>query len=113
MDIGADNLFTLAFVMMWQPFIIPLYRYSVIPSSLKRLLLGIMGAEITKIISEQNKISSTLNKNSSEQKFLARSYLLLFRGHSFELPNNASIPMNKGRIAVDYFPVSKANLEIN
>ncbi len=43
--------------------------------------LGLMGAEIQKINSEQNKISSTLFKISSELIFLSPSYLHAFLGY--------------------------------
>ena len=58
--------------------------------------MGLMGSEIWKIISEQNKNSSTLFKFISEIIFLSRSYLLVFRGRFSLLQNIPQIPMNKG-----------------
>ena len=73
--------------------------------------LGFMGAEIKKIISKQNKISSTLFI-SSEIKNFARSYLPVFRGYYFVLQNITKLPMNKRCTVMDNFPLSETNWEI-
>ena len=103
-------------------FVITVLRYYVIPTYLRiisgegmglRGNLGLIGAEIKKIISEQNKNSSTLFKISSEIKKLAPNYLRLFRRLFFILQKYCIIPMNKGRIAVENYMVPKPNSEIN